>query len=68
MEFLTTPWFIVAIALILAVSIFLVIKFQHKNRKDESLLFDRLRDAEINITIKKPIQTSNLGEDKKSDK
>jgi len=59
MEFLTNPWFIAFIIIIIAISIYLTIKFYFKNQKDESLLFDRLRDAEINITIKKPIKTSD---------
>ena len=60
MEFFSTPWFIVFIVIIIMTLIFLTIKFYFKNQKDESLLFDRLRDAEINITIKKPIKTSDL--------
>jgi len=59
MEFLANPWFIAFIVIIIAISIYLAIKFHFKNQKDESLLFDRLRDAEINITIKKPINPSD---------
>ena len=56
MEFLTNPWFIVVTVVIIAALIYLGIKFYYKNKKDEPLFFDRLRDAEINITIRKPIK------------
>ena len=55
MEFLTNPWFIVVTVVIIAVLTYLAIKFYYKS-KDEPLLFDRLKDAEINITIRKPIK------------
>ena len=65
MEFLTNPWFIV-FTIIIAVLTFLIIKFYPKNKDDEPLLFDRLRDAEINITIKKPINPSGLDQNLKT--
>ncbi|MFH2060494.1 MAG: hypothetical protein ABIJ59_16545 [Pseudomonadota bacterium] len=64
MELFTNPWFIVFTGINIAVMIFLAIKFYRKNKKDDRLLFDRLKDAEINISIKKPIHSSDLNEEK----
>ena len=59
MEFLTNPWFIVVTVINIVAMVFLSIMFHFKNKTYESMLFDRLRDAEININIRKPIHPSN---------
>jgi len=62
-EILTNPWFILITIISILAMIFMVIRFFNGNKKDDQLLFDRLRDAEININIKKPIYPSgsNVG-------
>lgn len=59
-EILTNPWFIGFTVINIVGMVFLGIKFYHKYKKEKPLLFERLRDADINITIRKPIQQSDL--------
>lgn len=58
-EFFTNPWFIGFIVINIAALIFLGIRFYLKNKRDEPLLFERLKDAEINIQINKPIHSTD---------
>ena len=68
MELFTNPWFIVFTALNIVALIYLAIKFYHKS-KEEPLLFDRLKDADVHITIRTPPKPSDLkGGDTKENK
>lgn len=66
MEFLTNPWFIAVVAVIILSGIFLVIKPDSNIEKDDSQFFGRLKDAEvkINIFIRKPLNPSDLNGNK----
>jgi hypothetical protein len=59
MELLTNPWFIVFIAINILALIYLAKKFHYKP-KNEPLLFERLRDADVHITIRTPPKPSDL--------
>jgi hypothetical protein len=66
MELFTNPWFIIFTALNIIAMVYLAIKFYYKNKKEEPLLFDRLKDADVHITIRTPPKTSDLkGDDTK---
>jgi len=66
MELFTNPWFIVFTGLNIVAMVFLAIKFYYKNKKEEPLLFDRLKDADVHITIRTPPKPSDLkGDDTK---
>ena len=62
MEFLFNPWFIAIIVIIIFAVISQVLRSYYKPQKNSSI-FDRLKDAEINITIRKPINPSDLKRD-----
>ncbi len=62
MEFLTNPWFIIFTAINIIATIYLAIKFYFKN-KDKPTLYEKLRNAEIHPTIRKPPKPSDLQED-----
>ena len=65
MELFTNPWFIIFTVLNIIALIYLAIKFRYKT-KEEPLLFERLRDADVNITIRTPPKSSDLkGDDTK---
>jgi len=59
MELFTNPWFIVFTGLNILGLIYLAIKFYHNDKK-EPLLFDRLKDADVHITIRTPPKQSDL--------
>ncbi|MCD4678587.1 MAG: hypothetical protein K8S18_21750 [Desulfobacula sp.] len=61
MELFSNPWFILFTALNIVALIYLAIKFYYKN-KEEPLLFDRLKDADVHITIRTPPKPSGLKE------
>ena len=61
MDFLTNPWFIAITIINILALIYLAIKF-HYNPKNKPLLFERLRDAGIHPTIRKPQKPSDLKE------
>ncbi len=65
MEFLTTnPWFIVFTVINIGAIIFLSIMFYYKSKTYEPMSFDRLRDVDVNITIKtSPKQSDFKGDD-----
>jgi hypothetical protein len=60
MELFTNPWFIVFTGLNIIAMVYLAIKFYYKNKKEEPLLFDRLRDADVHITIRTPPKSPDL--------
>ena len=69
MELFTNPWFIIFTVLNIVALIYLAIKFRYKTKKEEPLLFERLRDADVNITIRTPPKRSDLkGDDIKENK
>jgi hypothetical protein len=57
MELFTNPWFIVFTAINIITTIYLVIKFYYRTKK-EPPLFDRLRASSI-FTAKKPEKENN---------
>jgi hypothetical protein len=59
MELFTNPWFIGFTVINIIAMIYLGIKFYYKNKK-EPLLFDRLKDADVHITIRTPPKPSNV--------
>jgi hypothetical protein len=68
MDFLTNPWFLAITAINILALIYLAKKF-HYNPKNEPLLFERLRDADVHITIRTPPKQSDLkGGDTKENK
>ena len=68
MEFLTNPWFLTITLINILALIYLAIKFRYKT-KEEPLLFERLRDADVHITIRTPPKSSDLkGGDTKENK
>jgi hypothetical protein len=68
MDFLTNPWFILITVINILALIYLTIKFRYKI-KEEPLLFERLRDADVHITIRTPPKSSDLkGDDTKENK
>ena len=60
MNFLTNPWFIAITVINILALIYLGFKFYYINKKQQPLLFERLRDADINITIRTPPKQSDL--------
>ena len=62
MGILTNPWFIIFTSINIVALIYLAIKFYYKN-KDEPTLYEKLRDAGIHPTIRKPPKQSDLQED-----
>ena len=66
MDFFTNPWFIAVVAVIILSGIFLLFRPYFNIKKDDSLFFDRLKDAEIkiNIFIRKPLNPSDLNGNK----
>ena len=59
MDFLTNPWFLVITAINILALIYLAIKFRYKT-KEGPLLFERLREADVHITIRTPPKSSDL--------
>lgn len=59
MDFLINPWFLAITVMNILALIYLAIKFRYKTKK-EPLLFERLRDAGIHHTIRKPPKPSDL--------
>jgi hypothetical protein len=58
MELLTNPWFIIFTALNILALIYFAIKFYNET-KDKPLLFEKLRDQGINLTVRTPQQPSD---------
>ena len=63
MEFLSNPWFIIFTVINIIATIYLAIKFYYRYKKDEPTLYEKLRNAGIHPTIRKPPKQSNLQED-----
>ncbi len=62
MELLTNPWFIIFTALNILALIYFAIKFYNES-KDKPLLFEKLRDQGINLTVRTPPDLSQQKED-----
>jgi hypothetical protein len=59
MDFISNPWFLAITTINILALIYLAIKFRYKT-KEEPLLFERLREADVHITIKTPPKPSDL--------
>ena len=65
MELLTNPWFILFTAINIIALIYLAIKYRCKY-KNKPTLYEKLRNAGIHPTIRKPPKSSDLQEDNTS--
>jgi len=66
MQLLSNPWFIIFTIINIIATIYLAIKFYYRYNKDEPTLYEKLRNAGIHPTIRKPPKPSNLQEDNTS--
>ena len=60
MELFTNPWFIIFTAINIIATIYLAIKFYYRYKKDEPSLYEKLRNAGIHPTLRKPIKENDL--------
>lgn len=62
MELLTNPWFILINVINIALLIYLGVKF-HYQAKQKPLLFEKLREQGLNLTVRKPSPSNQKGEE-----
>jgi hypothetical protein len=60
MELLSNPWFIIFTAINIIATIYLAIKFYYRYKKDEPTLYEKLRNAGIHPTVRKPMKENEL--------